>query len=188
MHFHLTIVYTLPAARCVPHWAPGHREDKEVGRSREHMVCVGLLQTGSLLHRYPGSGTYKPTVGWKKICLYLWLEDVKNNALFQEVGFLTCIEFSGHAHRKRCRMPNWTRSSKCRSSGSCDWCRAAVRRCSCSCYSRRGASCQQPTSDPTSPRSRTATAAHTLHPAATGLHTQNTLVIRGLWLSVFFKM
>lgn len=78
VHLHLTIVDTLPATRCVPLRAPGHCGDKEVGRVRGCTVCAGLLQTGSPLRRRPGSETYRPTGGWKKICFYVWLEGAKN--------------------------------------------------------------------------------------------------------------
>lgn len=85
--------------------------------------------------------------------------------------FLTCIWFSGPAHRRRCRPPSWTRSSTRTRLGSCDWCRGAARQSSCSCYNPHGASCRRPRSVPASPHSRTARAAHTPRPAATGLDT-----------------
>lgn len=49
-----------------------------MGRVRGCTVCAGLLQTGSPLRRRPGSETYKPTGGWKKICFYVWLEGAKH--------------------------------------------------------------------------------------------------------------
>lgn len=99
------------------------------------------------------------------------LLDIKRNNKGVIINLYTCIWFSGPGHRKRCMLPNWTRSSKRRRAGSCDWCRGAVHQSSCSCCSPPDASCQLPKSVPVSPHSHTATAAHTHRPAAVGLET-----------------
>lgn len=83
MRLHLTIVYTLPAARCDLHRAPGHCEDKEVDRVQGCKLYAELLQTGSLPHQCPESETYKPTGGWKKICFYVWFEGAEKHALHE---------------------------------------------------------------------------------------------------------
>lgn len=98
--------------------------------------------------------------------------------------FLTYIWFSGPFHRKRCRMPNWTRSSTSRKPGNCDWCKGVVHLSMCSCCSPAGGGCQQPKSVPVSPHSYTATAEHTLHPAASGLDTHVNLMNIKLYVRI----
>lgn len=105
---------------------------------------------------------------WAEVYIYIYVYYIY---IICEFLFLTCIWFSGHAHRKRCMMPNWTRNSNHTLPGSCDWCRRAVHQNSCSCCSPLDASCRLPKSVPVSPHSHTAKAAHTSRPAATGLDT-----------------
>lgn len=86
---------------------------------------------------------------------------------------LTWSVFSVLPHRWHCRRPSWTMSSR----SSCSflhrwgWCRRAPRLRSCSCCSRLGADCLQPSFVRVHLCSHTATASHTPHPAAVHLHT-----------------